>query len=558
MPKANPARDHSVPAPPSTVTPTGGLPSWLAIAVLAAVTLAAYWPALTAGFVWDDNAHVTAPALRSLAGLRRIWFEVGATQQFYPLLHTAFWIEHRLWGDAPLGYHLLNIALHVGAACLFALVLRRLTIPGAWLAAAIFALHPVHVESVAWISEQKNTLSTLFYLGATLAYLRFDVWRRPTHYALASGLFVLALSTKTVTASLPAALLVIFWWQRGRLAWRRDVAPLLPWFTLSVAAGVLTAWIERKLIGAEGAAFALAPIQRLELAGRALAFYLGKLLWPSGLIFIYPRWSLDPASVGQWIPSLGTVGVAAWLWHRRASSRAGLAAFLFFTGSLFPALGFFNLFPFTYSFVADHFQYLASLGVIALAGAALARLAGGHRFAGGMLVASLLLILGTLTWRQSRTYHDASTLFRTTIARNPACWMACNNLGKEFLANPAQISAAIPLFERALQLRPDYAEAESNLGLALTQTGRPREAIPHLEKSLRLKPGLYQTHNNLGIALASAGRAQEALAAFAEAARLNPYLPNIQENWGKALLLLDRQPEAAEHFAAAARLRARP
>ncbi len=161
----------------------------------------------------DDRSHIAYPELRSWYGLYRIWFVVGATPQYYPLSETAFWVQHKLWGDAMLGYHLVNIAWHALAALMVALVLRRLAIPGAYLAAAIFALHPVHVESVAWITEQKNTLSAVFYLGAVLAYLRFDQNRGRAWYLAALGLFVLALASKIVTVTLPAALLVIFWWQ---------------------------------------------------------------------------------------------------------------------------------------------------------------------------------------------------------------------------------------------------------------------------------------------------------------------------------------------------------
>ena len=194
----------------------------LTITVLVGAIFVAYLPAMHAGFIWDDSSHVTRPDLRSLHGLWRIWFELGATQQYYPLLHSAFWFEHRLFGDASIAYHVLNVLLHSLAVCLLFVLLRRLKIPGAALAAAIFALHPVHAESVAWISEEKNTLSAVFYMLAMLAYLRFDEKRDKTSYGIASVFFVMALLTKTVTATLPAALLVIFWWQRQRLSWRRN------------------------------------------------------------------------------------------------------------------------------------------------------------------------------------------------------------------------------------------------------------------------------------------------------------------------------------------------
>ena len=243
-------------------------------------TLAAYWPALRGGLVWDDASHVTTPPLQSLHGLWRIWFDLGATQQYYPLLHSAFWTEHRLWGSAVLGYHLTNVILHAVSACLLVRIVRRLSLPGAWLAGLVFALHPVCVEAVAWISEQKSTLSGVFCLGAALVYLRFDQSRRRTQYFWALGLFVLALASKTVTATLPAALLVVFWWQRGRLDFRRDLRPLLPWFALGAAAGLFTAWVERTYIGATGADFALTWVERVLLAGRVIWFYAGKVVWP--------------------------------------------------------------------------------------------------------------------------------------------------------------------------------------------------------------------------------------------------------------------------------------
>jgi tetratricopeptide (TPR) repeat protein len=532
--------------------------TWI-IALLAAGALAAvYLPALRGGFVWDDAAHVTAPALRSGEGLGRIWTEVGATQQYYPLLHTAFWLEHRLWGGSPLGYHLANLALHALAATLFGLALRRLAVPGAILAALIFAFHPVHVESVAWISEQKNTLSTVFYLAAALAYLRFRERFSAGSYCVASAFFVCALLTKTVTATLPAALLVVLWWRQGRLGWR-DAAPLLPWLVLGVAAGLFTAWVERAHIGAEGAAFDLPFVARCLLAARVVWFYLGKLCWPANLTFIYPRWTVDAADPAAWWPLIALLIVLAWLWRvSRTNTRSPLAMSLLFGGSLFPVLGFFNIYPFLYSYVADHFQYLASLAVIASVAAALVHLGATARPSRIALVGLILAALAGLTRQQSGMFRDVQTLFRATIARNPDCWMAYNNLGKELLASPATQREAIACFERAIALRPDYFEAHNNLGLVLTQTGRSHDAIPHLEKALKLKPRAYEAHNNLAIALAGSGRAEEALRSFAAAAALNPRLPNIHENWGKALLLLNRRDEAAERFAIAQRLRGAP
>ena len=567
------------PGSPSPPAVEGRLFSRWMCALIFCATLLAYFPAFRGGFIWDDAGHVTRPELRSLQGLGRIWFEVGATQQYYPFLHTAFWLEHRLWGDSPLGYHVLNVLLHAAAACLLGAALRRLINGGTspstplrafdsekvaagherrryagveWLAALLFALHPVCVESVAWIAEQKNTLSTVLYLCAALAYLHFDEHRRGRGYALATGWFLLALLTKTVTATLPAALLVVFWWRRGRLSWRRDVLPLLPWFALSAAAGWLTAWVERALIGAQGADFALTSVQRCLLAGRVIWFYLGKLLWPANLIFIYPRWTVNAAEAGQWIFPLGVLALLAalWWWRRRGL----LAGMLFFMGTLFPALGFINVYPFIYSFVADHFQYLACAGILTPVAAGLmlvmARL---PRWGGRALAGFLLVVLGTLTWRQNGMYRDVFTLYQTTIERNPACSMAYNNLA-EALASAGRAGEAIPHLEQALKLRPDFPEAENNLGDDLRLLGRPQEAIAHLEHALRLQPGFSEAHNNLGAALMMTGRSSEGIAEFSQALKLKPYYAVARFNLGLAKANAGRTAEAIADFAEAVRL----
>src|SRR5262249_48756811 len=213
---------------------------------------------------------------------------------------------------------------------------------------AIFAVHPVSVESVGWVSEQKNPLSSVFYLGAMLVYLRFDESRRRTDYVVALGLFVLGLLTKTVTATLPAALLVIFWWQRGTLSWKRDVVPLLPFFALGAAAGLLTAWVERTLIGAQGAGFELTFLERGLLAGRVVWFYLSKLVLPANLMFIYPRWKIDATIWWQWLFPMATLSAVVLLWAIRRRSRAPLAGWLLFVGTLAPVLGFVNVYPFVF------------------------------------------------------------------------------------------------------------------------------------------------------------------------------------------------------------------
>jgi Flp pilus assembly protein TadD len=528
-------------------------PRLLEFALLLAASLAAYVRVFSAGFIWDDAAHVTAPALRSWAGLGRIWTEPGATQQYYPLLHSVFWLEHHLWGETALGYHLANLGFHVLVAALVGLILRRLQVPGASLAALLFALHPVQVESVAWISEQKNTLSTVLYLASAWFYLGYDVRRQRRFYFAALACFILALLTKSVTATLPATLLLIFWWRRGRLEWRRDVVPLLGWFVLGAGAGLFTAWMERHVIGAGGAAFDLTVAQRLLLAGRALCFYGGKLLWPQPLAFNYPRWALHPDRFVEWLPVAAVLVLTGALWRWRHRSRAPLTAWLFFAGTLFPVLGFFNVYPFQYSYVADHFQYVACLGPLALFGAVVGTATSARA---PVCALGLSVALGSLAGQQVALYRDAESLYRGTLARNPESWLTCNNLGELLLKQPATRPEAIVYLERALRLHPDYPEAHNNLGLALAQGGRTDEAIAHLSRAVQLKPTMAEAYNNLGISLARAGRAAEAVGEFRHAAALAPARPNIEENWAKALLLLGRKREADEHFAVAARLRA--
>jgi hypothetical protein len=295
---------------------------------LVALTLLAYAPAWHGEVLWDDAGHLTRTDLQGQEGLRRIWFEPGATQQYYPVVHTAFWVQHQLWGDSTTGYHLVGIVLHGLSAFMVGVILRRLGVPGAPAAAIIFALHPVHVESVAWISELKNTLSGFFYLGAALAYLRFDDSRALRPYVAAVALFVLALLSKSVTATLPVGLLVVLWWRRGRLSVRADVAPLLPFVAAGVAMAVVTIAFEAVEIGAQGADYALGVMDRILIAGRAAWFYVGALLWPSNLTFNYPRWVIDSGIWWQYLFPAALAGLLASLWTVRGWSRGPLAAAL--------------------------------------------------------------------------------------------------------------------------------------------------------------------------------------------------------------------------------------
>jgi Flp pilus assembly protein TadD len=495
------------------------------------------------------------------------------------------------------------LLLHGLGTVLFWRVLVRLQMPGAGLAAALFALHPVSVESVAWVTERKNVLCGVFYFAAALTYLRFTekseapgpgpaAQTRPSTFAfLTSGgywlslfLFACALLSKTVACTLPAALLLVGWWKRGRIAWR-EVWPVLPFFAIGAGLGLLTAHIEKTHVGAQGADWDLSIIQRCLIAGRALWFYAGKLAWPADLAFIYPRWEVNAGIWWQWLFPVAALGVVLALWRLRKRIGCGpLVAVLFFAGTLFPALGFINVYPMRYSFVADHFQYLAQVGLLALVASLLYRLPGLFR---SLCTGVLLAILCGLTWSQAHAYRDVETLWRTTINNNPACWLArynlgvlldkngqvdeairqyretlrikpdagaCNNLGND-LAKQGQAGEAVRLFQEALRLDPDNARAHCGLGNIFGEQGRVDEAIREFQEAIRLNPDLADARNNLGIAFARQARPDDAIRQFQEALRLNPDDAEAHFNLSNILGEQGRLDEAIQQFQEAIRLK---
>ena len=514
---------------------------------LIVATAVAYLPAWNGKPIWDDNAHITQPELRSWHGLVEVWTQVGATQQYYPLVHSVFWIEQKLWGDSVLGYHLINIFLHGFAAIVLLQILLRLKVPGAWLAAGLFALHPVQVESVAWISEIKNTLSGLFFFCSILAYLNFDQNRSRVAYFGSLALFLFGLMCKTAIAPLPAIILAVLWWRRGRLRLRDDVVPSLPFFGLGIGAGLFTAWVERNFVGAHGTVFQLSILQRCLIAARDFWFYLFKLLWPVKLTFIYPRWQISGAIWWQYLFPLTLILLLALIWRLRKKNRGPLAAVLVFLGLLFPALGFINVYPFIYSFVADHFQYLACVGPLTLFAAgmtmALDSIAPGKVLLRPTISFLLLLTLGALSWRQCRDYRDIETLWRTTIARNPDCWMAYSNLGS-FLSARGNVDEANRDFRKALELWPNQSKDHNNLGKALVQKGRIAEAMDHFQTALRVSPEDPDTESNIGAASLQQGDADEAISHLRRAVEKWPRHAQGHINLGNALLQ-NREIDAA-------------
>ena len=521
---------------------------------LSILTIAVYRPAWNGGFIWDDDEYVTKnPLLIAPDGLRRIWFSLDSPSQYFPLVYTTFRIERALWDLNPTGYHWANLLLHVANALLVWRLLVRLKMPGAWLAAAIFALHPVQVESVSWITERKNVLMGFFFLLTLFAWLGFvDVRsrRRWFFYGLALISYLLALSAKTTACTLPAALLLILWLQRRSIDWRR-LGQVAPFLLLGLGMGLIAVWWERYHQGTRGALFVLGPFERLLVASRAVWFYLSKLFWPSNLTFIYPRWNIVATDqlAYLWLAA-GVALCVAIYFVRRFTGRSVEVALLFFVATLSPLLGFIMLYTFRYTFVADHYQYLASIGPIALVSAGFATLA--SRLKNGPQLIwpiSILIIavLGVLTWRQSATYRDIETLWRTTIARNPGCWMAYNNLGIA-LTGRGEVDEAISQYEKSLALHSDYAEAHYNLGNALLQKGKIDEAIAQCRQALALQPNDADAYVALGNALLANRAIDEAISHYAKALELRPDDSDAHYNLGNALLKKGQTDEATRHY----------
>jgi protein O-mannosyl-transferase len=529
-------------------------------ALMVLLTIVAYLPAIHAGFIWDDDAYVTEnPLLTAPDGLKRIWFSAHHESQYFPLVFTTLRFERKLWGLNPMGYHVVNVLLHSLNALLVWAVLRRLPLPGAWLAAAIWAVHPVNVESVAWITELKNTQSTLFYLVALLAWMKFadeETVRPWRFYALALLLQALALFSKTTACTLPAAMALVLWVRNRPLGWRR-IVQLVPFLVMGVTMGLVSLWWETHLSNYHKEYSAVGSLDRVLIASRAVWFYAMKLAWPTKLTFSYQRWQINPRDPLQYAWLIGCAAVALVLWWRRNNwGRGCAAAIAFFVAALSPMLGFIPLYTFRYSFVADHYQYVASMGLIALFVAAVSLQAAALRLSFGVrrtLSSLLLLVLGTLTWQQYRVYRDLDTLWRDTLAKNPGSWMAHNNLGLE-LFNAGDAEGAIREYRASLQIKSDHVEAYNNLGFALASQGKVAEAIAEYEAALRIDPDSAAVHDNLGNALASQGRFAEAIAQYRAALRIKPDYAQAIYNMANTLVNQGRISEAIAAYQAALRV----
>jgi protein O-mannosyl-transferase len=525
--------------------------------VLLLLVFLAYARVGNAGFIWDDEQHLTQnPVIIGPLGLTDIWTSASAV--YYPLVLTTFWLLHHFVGLTPLPYHVLNVAFHAASALLLWRVLVQLRVRGAWLGAALWALHPVLVQSVAWITEMKNTQSALFYVLAISCFLQSRERRRNgVFYGLTIFFFVAAITSKPSTVMLPVVLALCLWWRESGFK-QRDLRSFLPLILISLAASAWTIWEQKFHSLATGAEWVQTPLQRVLISADAIWFYLLKLLWPHPLIFIYPRWTIDPSRWFAWIPLVALFVVATVLFLKRNTALRPVSfAFAYFVITLFPVLDFFDVYFFRYSFVSDHFQYLASMGPLALAGAGVIMAVEKiriHRLA--IQTAStlaILLILGTLTFHQSANYHDLITLYQVTLAQNPKCWMAEYNLGLA-LKNQGQLDQAIAHYRRAVNIWPDYVEAHYNLGGAYIEKGNIDEALAEYRRAIEIRPDDADSHNNYGSALRRLNQFDQAENEYRRALSLQPQYLDARLNLGSLLLQRGRTAEAITNLETARRL----
>jgi tetratricopeptide (TPR) repeat protein len=519
---------------------------WLQAAILAAAVILAYQPAWRAGFIWDDDVYVTHNRLLTASdGLQRIWFSLDSPSQYFPMVYTVLRMERSAWGLAPAGFHWVNILLHAANAILLWLLLRRLRLPAPWLAAALFALHPVQVESVAWVTELKNVLSLFFCLLTAWAWLEFaegraGAWR---FYAGALLLQALALLAKSTACTWPVALLLILWLQKKPINVRR-VWQIAPFFALGLFMGLLSIWWERNHQHTVGDAFSIDWVSRFLIASRAVWFYAAKLFWPFDLSFCYERWIISATDPMQYIWPLACVVAAILVWR---DGRGLKAAALFFVVMLAPMLGFIMQYAFRYSFVADHYQYVASIGLLVLIAVALDKFLARLGRAKILIYACVLLVLAGLTWRQCRNYYDSETLWRATLETTPTSTIARNNLSQALL-DKGRLDESITLSREVLAGHPNNYVAQNNLGFALLEKGRVNESISCFDQAIAAQPNAPNPYYNLGRAWLKNGRADAAITNFQNAVRLQPDFASAYCNLGYALLQAGRIPEAITDY----------
>ncbi len=535
----------------------------LAGLLLVFAVLLVYEPVWHAGYLWDDDILLTIdPCIVGPLGFKEIWTTRAA--DICPLTITTLWAGHKIWGLWPLPYHLLNVLLHAACAVLLWRVLLGLWVPGAWLGAAFWALHPVQVESAAWIAEIKNTQSGVFYLLTVLCFLRSlrnrersggtERWHPDGLTFLCAAL---AMASKSSTVVLPVVLCLAAWRMDGRWRWRRllEVGPI---FLLSLAATLLSVWTQwgQPAAGAHFQAARSWP-QRLVIAGDAVWFYLGKLAWPHPLVTVYPRWEIGAATAEAFLPLAAVFAVSLILWwQRRPWGSAPLLTWTYFLVALLPTLGLVEMSFFRYSFVADHFAYLASMGPLALAGAGVVRWLHGQgppTRTRAVIGAGLLLVLGTASWQRASVHRSQETLWTDTLAKNPRCWVAYGNLGVA-AAERGQLDTAIARYHEALKIGPDEARTHANLGSIFQRKGQLDNAVAEYREASRLSPRNVETYYSLGNIFLEEGQLDQAIAAFQSALKVNDKFVAGHSNLGEAFKLKGQLDDAVAQYEQALRI----
>jgi tetratricopeptide (TPR) repeat protein len=531
--------------------------SLIAVALIIGAALVVYLPGIHGGFILDDDLYLTQNKLIADSdGLYSFWFTTRATD-YYPITNTTLWLEWRLWGLNPTGYHVTNAILHAFASLLVYVVLTQLGVPGALLAAVIFAVHPVNIESVAWIAQRKGLLAMVFFLLSVLWYVRSQMVS-PTlnlRYGLSLMAFVLGMLCKSSVTTLPLVLLLLVWWKRG--VTRRDWILIAPFFLLAIVMLRVNVWFQAQSMGdfVRSASW----VERLLAAATTVWFYLYKAVCPVGLVFIYPQWNVRVNQPLWWAPLLACIVVSLIFWRMRNSwARPLLVAWAYFCVMLVPVMGFTDFGFMKYSLVADHYQYIAIVSVIAVVSGWwslwLQRATPPTR---KLAMATAIVgvgILIDLSWQQIEIYRDAPTLYRATTERNPACWIAHYNLGC-IHSERRELQQAVARFQQALEYKSDYPEAHDNLGVALALEHRYPEAIEHYREAIRINPDLARPHLNLAISLASTGQLDNGIAQFREAIRIDPQLAEAHFNLGGALALQNKTPEAIASYEEAVKLK---
>jgi tetratricopeptide (TPR) repeat protein len=497
--------------------------------LLAVLVFIAYFPTLKAGYVWDDSLYVGANQnLRTVEGLKAIWVDPTKSTQYYPVLFTFFWAEYQLWELNAFGYHLVNVIFQACNGILLWILLRQLRVPGAWLTAAVFAIHPIQVESVAWISQLKNLLSAFFVFLSLLAWQSFTARSEWRPYLLSLFLFTCALLSKTAVCPIPFVLILLLWWKRSPLDLKK-LLTTVPFFFASLVLGLVHVWREQFNIGDASEKVDLSAPERMIAAGRSFWFYIEKILWPTDLMTIYPRWEIDASAPSQYLyPVMAVLFlVGLFLLHKKIG-KGPFVGFASFTVVVAPALNFVSQAFTRLSYVADHFQYLACVGVIAVLVAGLANLfkvkGRGAAAAYGGLSALLVIVLTGLSFAQSPHYQNIETLFKHNMELNPAASVPLSNVAAS-KAIMGLFEEAIPLYETALEITRDDAMLYRQLALAQASVGRNEQALENYRESIRLDPEDASTHYYLAGLLVEKGQLAEGVEHYREAIRLDPNWP---------------------------------